>query len=203
MTYEPLPRSDHYSGTADALIAAGVITAEQLPARSCVTYYKGAVVLGKKPTKDENFLRIYRTSAKRTGVTKGISSAEVKRRADEDRQRIEAERKHTQEKKEAAYNADPENLRTLLDMGLRMVEGIIADHAPGCEREDSERKSQLDCRFDGDGVEAALAHIREVQIWLENVGISKVGNRALPAANAARLDKAFQAFLQSQCTGGA
>lgn len=67
-----------YSGTAEALVLAGLARSSQFPgqpgmAKSCVTFYDGERVgRGKQSERDEKFLRI-QTVGKKFTVTQGVS----------------------------------------------------------------------------------------------------------------------------------
>ena len=79
---------DRYFGTAQALIDAGVITAEQLPAISSVTFFKGEKVDGRsvKGAQFEHWMQVRawggRNNVKRFVVTKGVTREEHARRLD-------------------------------------------------------------------------------------------------------------------------
>lgn len=95
--------NNEYSGTAEALISAGLVRANQLPgqpgmAKSCVTFYDDKrVPPGKQSERDEKFLRI-QTAGKKFTVTQGISKeVEAERRSVE-----KAERKAAQEAEQVA-----------------------------------------------------------------------------------------------------
>lgn len=72
------PSGNVYFGSAEALVSAGLICANQLPgqpgmAKFCVTFYGGELVgRGKHSTRDENYLYIQKTGKKFT-VTQGVS----------------------------------------------------------------------------------------------------------------------------------
>lgn len=95
--------NNEYSGTAEALISAGLVRANQLPgqpgmAKSCVTFYDDKrVAPGKQSERDEKFLRI-QTAGKKFTVTQGVS-----KEVEADRRLIAiAERKAAQEAEQVA-----------------------------------------------------------------------------------------------------
>lgn len=81
---------DHYSGSIDALIAAGIITAEQLPTATSVTFFNGVKVDGRKvkAMQDERWMQV-RCVGRSLRVTKGITREERARR--EEARRLEVE----------------------------------------------------------------------------------------------------------------
>ena len=89
--------ADEYFGSAEALVSAGLVRANQLPgqpgvAKSCVTFYGGKrVAPGKHSKNDEKFLRI-KTAGKKFNLKQGISKeVEAERRSAKDA-KWEAER---------------------------------------------------------------------------------------------------------------
>lgn len=77
---------DEWVGTADELIAAGLVARDQLPGepgnnKVCVTYYRGNLVgKGSNAPHDENYLNIKRYGKHRFIVRVGISIEEEQRR---------------------------------------------------------------------------------------------------------------------------
>jgi hypothetical protein len=81
---------DRYSGSVEALFAAGIITAEHLPAATSVTFFNGVQVDGRKvkTMQDERWMQV-RCVGRSLRVTKGITREERARR--EEARRLEVE----------------------------------------------------------------------------------------------------------------
>lgn len=76
---------DTYSGTAEDLIAAGVVRLDQVPGqpgrpKTAATYYAGEPIAKRGAPCDEQYLHIYRRSARRFDVIVGLSENEKQRR---------------------------------------------------------------------------------------------------------------------------
>ncbi|MET3441349.1 hypothetical protein ABIC94_002107 [Variovorax paradoxus] len=81
---------DRYSGSIEALIAAGIITAEHLPAATSVTFFNGVQVDGRKVKgmQDERWMQV-RCVGRSLRVTKGITREERARREQARQQEVE------------------------------------------------------------------------------------------------------------------
>jgi len=92
---------DRYQGKPDALIAAGVITAEHIPVNTSQTFVDGVKVDGRrfKGKHDERWMRVSR-HATTLIVTKGIADTERARR-------VEARRQEAEELARTAPRKDP------------------------------------------------------------------------------------------------
>lgn len=93
------PEGDFYMGTADQLIAAGLIRADQLPPpeRAVVTFLNGQERRGKgNYRKDENLLRVQRWCGKSTGLYRvhvGVPVAVMRQRAAVEQAKYDTARK--------------------------------------------------------------------------------------------------------------
>lgn len=87
---------DRYQGKPEALIAAGVITAAQLPAMASVTFFDGMKVDGRKvkATQDERWMQVT-FIGRNLRVTKGIPADERARRQAARRAEIEEIERNT------------------------------------------------------------------------------------------------------------
>jgi hypothetical protein len=92
---------DHYVGSVQALIAAGIITLEHIPQATSVTFFNGAQVDGRKvkAMQDERWMQV-RYAGRSLRVTKGITREERARRE-------EARRREAEELARTAPRKDP------------------------------------------------------------------------------------------------
>jgi hypothetical protein len=81
---------DHYVGSVQALIAAGIITLEHIPQATSVTFFNGVQVDGRKvkAMQDERWMQI-RYVGRSLRVTKGITREERDRRQQARQQEVE------------------------------------------------------------------------------------------------------------------
>jgi len=95
---------DHYSGSVEAIIAAGIITADQLPAATSVTFFNGVQIDGRKVkgSQDERWMQV-RFAGRNLRVTKGITREERARREEARRQEVE-ELARTTPKKDPGFD---------------------------------------------------------------------------------------------------
>lgn len=208
---DPHPRFNAYRGSAQDLIAAGVVRPDQLPGSpglpaTCVTFYKGQRV-GKgdsRGARDEHYLQI-RREGKGFCVHVGVSPEERERRFAEMAAERERERQEEQEQRkarqaliEAEFRSNPENLRWQAEASARILARLIADHTPG---DHDKRPAHFSCRFSPEGLDDVLDALQEVAEWLREAEITALDPNA-PKVSAARADASFQAFLQSQCLKG-
>lgn len=207
---------DEYDGPTEALIALGVVAREQIPPppSTQATYYDGKLYgRGSRGfsgrDKDERYKRVIARRAGQAltvqlGLTREESIyrrelAEAQDKADELRiaRKVLAE----VEEKDRQYRSDPKNLREQADLALRLLARIVGQHTEGVEQ--GECRTQHFCRFPAEAARDAQYHIRELEIWLESVEISRPASPVVSPVTKARKDQAFQSFLQSQCLGGA
>lgn len=86
ITKREAPGWDTFTGTAECMIGAGLVTAEQVPGepgrpRLMMTFYAGQpVAKGAAVPRDERYLQVRRTSARRIEVTVGLTLTERARR---------------------------------------------------------------------------------------------------------------------------
>lgn len=199
------PYYDTYAGTAEALVAAGIVSRDQLPginpdlARCAVTFYRGEYVRGRQKTPhDEHWLNITRSGRKYT-VYVGVGAEETERRHQANSQRAKMEREREEQARNEAFHSSPEQLRETARSLCRVLQTILANHTPG----DHERGEAIYfCRFSSRGIEDVLSSLEEVSEWIEEAEIAPVDRTALKI-RAAQEDASFQAFLAVQCLGGA
>lgn len=127
LTREEHPFGDTYVGFAEALIAAGLITADQLPGlpgrnKTMCTFYDGVPVKkGANHNHDERYLSI-RRQGKRLVVYRGQSEHVQSARIDALRAQneLEAAAKYQEEKREEASRRTPDEFREscLIDVGF-------------------------------------------------------------------------------------
>lgn len=203
--------SDVYTGTADALIAAGFVRAEQLPGApgvgsTCATYYKGQLIrrgYSNKIVRDEQYMQV-RKQGRKFCVEVWVCAAELQRRRqrlEEERaaERAQIEREQQQEKARAdeTFRGDPANLRWQIKISLRVLTRLVADHTQG---DHDQQEANFLCRIAPEGISDVMEALSELTEWAESVEITPI-NRTHLRVQAARSDPAFQAFLQSQCLG--
>lgn len=96
---------DHYLGSVQALISAGVIQVEHIPSATSVTFFEGVQVDGRavKAKQDERWMNI-RFVGRNLRVTKGIADAERFRR-EEQREREAEELARTTPSKDPGFDA--------------------------------------------------------------------------------------------------
>lgn len=191
------PYLNRYIGTAEDLIAAGVIQPHHLPAKCAVTFYKGVKQSrGCRVDWDEHYLKVQR-KGRQFAVNVGVPRAERERRQARDRQAMQQQREAKAEQVLATFMAKPENLRASVLRLCRELAWTLASHTPG----DHQRQAaSWLCRFSPDGIEDVLDALSDVHEWIEAVTITPVADSE-KRADAARRDKAFQAFLRAQCMG--
>lgn len=198
---ERCPYWDDYRGTAEDLIAAGIIRADQLPGSpglpaGCVTFRNGQRIAkgDSRRARDEGYLQI-RRAGKAFYVKAGISADEKARRvaqAEADRARgRQAER----EQADIAFRSNPQELRWQAQAMVMMLRKIIANHTPG---DHNKGEAHMLARFAPAGLEEVLEALGEVSDWVDSARITVPAPYA-PKVGAARADAPFQAFLQSQC----
>lgn len=197
---------DYYIGAADALVSLGILTRDQLPGinpevgRVAATFYAGKLVpTRKRVPHDENWLNITRVG-KKFEVQTGIPSDERERRIAEN----ERESENSKLARQTSVRANPENLREAALRALRELAWLIADHTPGDHKRSSKLPPYLS-RFEMEEAgefDELWGTLAEIEEWLGSVTI-KAPDPLAEKAQAARQDKAFQAFLAAQCLGGA
>jgi hypothetical protein len=200
------PSGDYYIGAADALVSLGLVAQKQFPGinpevgRVAATFYAGKLVPTRKRVRhDENWLNITRVG-KKFEIRIGIPSDERARRIAED----ERKSKNSKLAGQTSARANPENLREAALRALRELAWLIADHTPGDHKRSSTLPPYLS-RFEmeeADEFDELWGTLAEIEEWLGSVTI-KAPDPLAEKAQAARQDKAFQAFLAAQCLGGA
>ena len=198
--------ADLYKGTADALIAAGVITASQpLPGtpgfgKVQVSFYDGERLRkgASPPDTDERYLRVNRVSRHQYLVCRGLDGVERERRLAE-RKREAGRVAEKARAASAALGADPEQFRAVMGIAAQSLSHMLRTHTPGDHHQGTPYSP---CCFDPEGFDDVLEALEEIQEWIRTAQVrerSVVGHKF----SVARMDAAFQAFLQSQCLGGA
>lgn len=194
---------DILKGTAEALIAAGIVTRDQLPGvnpslgRSAATFYRGEYVKSGHVRNDEHWLNVAR-SGKKYVVRIGVSKAEAERRSQASKQQAEAARERARQAQDAAIMSNPEKLREMALSMCEMLSWALANHTPG---DHSRRAASFSCRFSPEGITDILDSLNEVHDWIRQATITAVDRAALKV-EAARKDAAFQSFLAAQCLAG-
>lgn len=206
-------RGNSYRGTAADLIAAGLVRSDQLPGApgngiSRVTFYKGERIprgVTRYRFLDEHYMCVSKrgrgTFEVEVGVTEAVRKVrEDAKRALETKERRELEWRNEQERaaREAARLADPENLRSGVDVMLTILSHVIRKHAPGDLQMGT---PDFPWRFCEEGIDDAMDALDELRGWLKRATFDPI-DMAPIKAQAARKDKAFQSFLRSQCLKG-
>lgn len=198
------PWSDCYVGTAESLVAAGIVSADQIPGtpgagKTMMTFYRGERARGGRRSKDEHYLRISRYSRGQFGVCVGITAEESERRMKIEQQQRAARREQEKAAKELSFRSNPENLRRQCLLALSMLEGYIVAHSPGL----STGEPYFLVRFatSSEETDNVIDLIATLEAWLKAAPITTVSSQE-QQLHAARFDKAFQAFIEAQCLGG-
>lgn len=163
LTYEACAFWDEYTGTDAAIVAAGLVSADQIPDKGQITFLAGERFYRRGSTKTpwgEELLRIIRKSRRTVTVMKGIDRSESERRMARRREQLELER-------ERRRGATTENLREHADVMLQMLENCLDKYAPGADvTEDG-----FQARFAAEGFDEAREALSDVRRWLHCVRI--------------------------------
>jgi hypothetical protein len=196
-------RLAEYLGTAEDLIVAGIVRADQFPEKTSATFYRGERRNGKSGTcVDEHYLKVIRCGRKfRACVGLPQEEQERRRAAHEEQLRREDEAEMRERAaKEAAQRANPDNLRSCTRMFAEALRRTLIGHTRGHEEEGS--NANYRCRFDPKGIKETLEALEEVAAWIEGATIYPPKRPKPQGLDAARGDKDFQVFMQSQCLKG-
>jgi hypothetical protein len=207
VTVKPSPYRScfaEYLGTAEDLIAAGIVCANQFPEKSSATFYRGERVRKGRPGAplDEHYLKVIRCGRQYRALVGLPKEEQERRRAAQEEQRrlvFEAEQRE-REAKEAAQRANPDNLRSCTRMFAEALRRTLIGHTRGHEEEGS--NANYRCRFDPKGIKETLEALEEVAAWIEGATIYPPKRPKPQGLDAARGDKDFQVFMQSQCLKG-
>lgn len=193
--------AESFTGTAEALVAAGIVRPDQLPGapgnpKTMVTYRDGVRAKGSR-IRGPGHLQVFKIG-QRFRVVICLAAQEAERRADLRHAQIERERQQERERAREAFLSDTDSLRFQLRATLRMLTTLVSDHTEG----DHERgDAQFFCQVAPEGAGHVLDALSGLSEWAESVEITPV-SRTHINAKAARSDPQFQAFLQSQCFKG-
>ncbi|MNL15834.1 hypothetical protein D3C87_1368450 [compost metagenome] len=192
---------DTFYGTAEALIASGLITADQLPGQAgmpkvCVTFYNG-IRCDKGQRRVPNDLGYMNVSRRATGkrvtVQIGIPAEEsAKRRAASNAElaaRIDARRA---QQSTLAYVAMSEAEFREAASNLVMSLWLIGSAA------DRPRADLYPFELSEDGADKLLTALRQVMSIVSSAPLKSVTKQRENLLKAQK-DKAFQAFLRMQC----
>jgi hypothetical protein len=190
------PWYDKCTGTAEALVAAGIITAAQLPGQSegprvSATYYRGALqVGGPRMPKDEHYKNIVRPpGGRRVKVICGLSAAERGRRRIAD----DASKAALREASRERQSLDSEKYRQYVqDLILRVWHATSSAARGICPSVEQPYRLV----FESDRAESirrllvnALEHVQQATV---------VEHGSSPSVLRAKGDVAFQLFMTNQ-----
>lgn len=201
---------DCYRGSADSLVAAGIVSAAQIPGtpgtgKTMMTFYRGERSTGGRRSKDEHYLQISRYTRGLFEVRVGITAEESARRmevlrAEQARQRRQeaARRERKKAAEDLSFRSNAESLRRQCLLALSMLEGYIVSHSPGL----CTGKPYFLAQFatSSDETDNVVDLIATLEAWLKAAPITTVSGQE-QQLHAARFDKAFQAFMEAQCLG--
>jgi hypothetical protein len=191
--------ADCFTGTAQDLVAAGLVRMEQLPGQPggpkyAATYYAGVRRQTKEFTpKDENYLHILRpASGSKIRVTVGLSDSERRRReairdAQADKERVD--------RASAAFDIAPGSQKDYRQTGKRlswMLWRLASSEQRG------EDWSLFDWELEADAAAKMNDLLRQVWDLFDQAEVAELDpHRA--AFRRARADTTFQDFLKQQC----
>lgn len=133
LKHEVTGYGDHYTGSAEDLIAAGLVTADQFPGqpgrgKTMCTYYAGALVKkGAHHEHDEHYLSIRRYGRGKFEVIKGVPKELYLQRVDmwrAERERKEEEQ-HEQERRERVKNKTADDFRKWCLFDVRLLRSSL------------------------------------------------------------------------------
>jgi hypothetical protein len=188
---------DIYTGTPQALIAAGLITAEQVPEpKKNRRFCNGQLLPPGYPAPRDEAALVVRWCKKNTlSASFSLDWKGRARRSEEDKAEAARLNAAKQAAQDLEYNSDPENLRKSIQLQIRVFDLILKPHIAGTE---SEYKPNFLCRFSSEGVDEVFRAIDTLREWIDTVEIRTVDATA-HRLEIARMDRPFLAFMQSQC----
>jgi hypothetical protein len=190
---------DEYRGTAEALIASGIITADQLPGQPegpkvAATYYAGVLRSPRENVpRDEHYLNIHRAkNGKKIRVLVGLTKEESARRDAEQDARAAA-------KKEGRIAATVDQNREFRLLGKRLAWALWG-LASMESRDDAWHQSNpgFNIELSEDGVRKLGEAVNKIWSIFDQDSLREV-TPMRTAAIAAAADKKFQDFLVTQC----
>lgn len=190
---------DTYTGTAESLVAAGVVGAHQLPGQPggpkvSATYYRGVPARNSK--RDEHYMCVVRRSKNQFQVTLGLPAAEQDRRQREaEATRAAAAARQQRSRRvsdewaeESNATATPDQYRQYLtDHPIRLWNALTTHTAA----------SFLPFSLSPGDTDRVLGVLRDLYAILNTAEIRSLKESAA-RVSLARSDVAFQAFLSNQ-----
>lgn len=192
---------DRFTGTIDALIAAGLITAEQLPGQPgmpkvSATYYNGVLCRyrSNRAPRDLGYLNVCRpATGKKITVTVGITAAEEAQRRTALRAEDEAMFAARQAKQaELCRIAISEGDFRAMGSDLVMMVWRLG------RTEGRSRIEDFPFELTDDSAETLCNLLRQIQQLFKTAPLQTISKERANLLTA-RKDSAFQAFLQLQC----
>jgi hypothetical protein len=190
-----------YFGTAADLVAAGLVQSHQFPAKArTASYYRGRPIVRadySKVPRDEHYMSV-RSTGRRFRAIVGLPQEEQDRLYAEEAAAFERQQRAVEAECDAANRSDLVAFRESARTIAEALQSFIANHTPGDHDKDA---PSMYCRFSARGVEDVLDALHEVRDWLDAAEVFPVTKAPKPAqeVSAARADKSFQSFLESQC----
>lgn len=192
VTMTRFPSSNFFKGTAEALIAAGLVTAAQLPGqpgmpKTSVTFYKGQQTT--KRAGGVGYLQIRRSTKTVFCVTVRVSKEEESKRWKEIKKNNEASRRSLAKDattlfSETEYRAMAENLVMMIWRLARTEERAEPDSFP--------------FELDDNNAQKLSNTLKEIRAIFKDGEVQEV-HPSRGDFLKARKDAVFQSFLRSQC----
>ncbi|MDQ0608006.1 hypothetical protein QFZ83_002177 [Variovorax sp. W1I1] len=190
---------DTFHGTAEALIASGLIAADQLPGQPnmpkvSATFYNGIRCddRRRRVPRDLGYLNVSRpATGKKVTVQVGISAGEAKKRRDASNAELAGQldaRRARQSNYAAMSEAEFRETASNLVMSLWLVGS--ADDRP--------RADVYPFELSEDGADKLLTALRQVMSIISSAPLQSVTKERENLLKAQK-DKAFQSFLRMQC----
>ncbi|GEM_PF-2704102 len=191
---------DTFYGTDEALIAAGVITAEQLPGQAgmpkvAATFYNGILCQGRKRVpRDANYLNVCRpVSGKKVTVTVGVDANEQARRIAL-RDAEDAAMLAARHAKQAAISTIALSEGDFRAMGSDLVMMLWRLG----RTEGRSRIEDFPFELTDDSAETLCTLLQQIQQLFKAAPLQPISGQRANLLKARR-DSTFQAFLQLQC----
>ena len=196
VSFEQTLNADRYTGSAEALVAAGLVRREQLPGehgrgKTLCTYYKDRPVRkGEHVQRDEHYLQVLRVG-KQFRVVKGIPKREQQSRRETAQAQLAEQR--IKADVEALGQMKPEVFRVLMADQVRKLVVLLGTNVDGEKQKVGPVYAYSLSRSAWRQILPKLVEVVEI---IESSDLCAGPDLSLLRA---RGDASFQAFLASQC----